>query len=34
LKRIPAVALPPSDPLFGAEGPLRRIWGSIRQPQP
>ena len=24
---IPAVAQPPTDPLFGADGPLMRLWG-------
>lgn len=32
LKSIPAVALPSTDPLFGAEGPLRRIWRALRPP--
>jgi uncharacterized protein YjlB len=30
LKTIPDVPLPPSDPLFGEDGPLLRLWTSAR----
>jgi uncharacterized protein YjlB len=30
LKTVPDVPLPPSDPLFGGDGPLLRLWTSAR----
>jgi uncharacterized protein YjlB len=31
LNTIPQVPLPPSDPLYGADGPLLRIWSDASQ---